>query len=115
MIMVDAKTWTIINISLVIVSVLLVLHLLGVQITPVGLATVDEKDALCIINWQDEFTKTNDFDRCCLESKKQLSCSRNDELTPVGDTDWVCQTGEDGLRILLNDPGFKYCINQEYW
>jgi len=114
--MVDAKTWTVINISLGIIAILLVLHLFGVQITPVGLAAVDTQGALCIINWQDEFSETNDFDRCCMEAKKQLSCRRNFEVTSEGTVDWSCQTGDDDeLRILLNNPGYKYCIHQEYW
>jgi hypothetical protein len=114
--MVLAKKLTVINLSLLLIVILLILHLFGVQITPVGLAAVDTNQALCIINWQDEYSQTNDFDRCCLEAKKQLSCRRNTEITPEGNVDWVCKTGEnDDLRILLNNPAYKYCINQAYW
>lgn len=113
--MAKEKTWAIVNISLALVIVLLVLHLLNIQISPVGQAAATAEGSICIINWQNEFNPTNDINRCCFEARKQLTCRRNQEVLESGVVDWSCQTGKGGLRILLNNKAYKYCVNQNYW
>jgi len=107
--------WAIVNISLALIVILLVLHLFNIQISPIGQAVVTTEDTFCVVNWQNEYTPTNDLNRCCFEARKQLSCKRNHEVLDNGIVGWSCQTGEGGLRILLNDQAYRYCVKQEYW
>ncbi|HLC81818.1 MAG TPA: hypothetical protein VJH68_04115 [Candidatus Nanoarchaeia archaeon] len=112
--MFPARTLIVINVSLVFIAFLLILNLFGVQITPLGQAAVP-REGLCVINYKDQFTATNDLDRCCFEAAKQLQCQRDRQILEQGQTEWVCQTGVGGVRILLDNDARRYCVKQPYY
>lgn len=110
--MVSAKVWTTINVSLGLISLLLILNLTGVELPSLGQAqyALDKEDPVCIVNWQDNFNQWNDLDRCCLEAKKQLDCHRES----LDDLDWVCQSGNE-LKYWMNNKAFNYCKQLRIW
>ncbi len=110
---VSKKVLIIINLSLLFLAFLLFLSLLGVQITPVGQAAVP-RQGLCIVNYKDQFTITNDLDRCCFEAAQQLECRRERHQLQQGVTEWSCYTGIDGARILFDNTARRYCLKQPY-
>ncbi len=110
--MVSERTFFIINISLGLLSLLLLLTFLGVELPTLGQAqyALDKEDPLCMVNWKDEFNPWNDLDRCCLEARKQLDCHREQR----DNLDWVCQTGLS-VKYWLNNKAHNYCKQQPYW
>ena len=114
--MVSDRALSIINVSLALVSILLFLNLFNIGIPSLGKATFGEfpEDAVCLVNVGDEYTQWPDLDRCCLESRKQLSCSRADP--PVGfEVNRVCTTENSHVKYWLNNKAFNYCQQQTYW
>ena len=112
--MVSQRTLIILNASLTFIAFLLVLSLFGVQVAPLGRAAVP-REGLCVINYRDKYTPTNDLDRCCFEAAQQLKCRREQQIMEVGRTEWVCQTGTGGVRILLDNNARRYCVKQPYY
>ena len=112
--MMPQRILIILNLSLVFIAFLLILNLFGAQITPLGRAAVP-RAGLCVINYQDQFTATNDLDRCCLEAAKQLVCRRDHQFSAAGATEWTCQTGAAGVKIMLDHPARRYCVKQPYY
>ncbi len=110
--MVSEKVLFIINVSLGLLSVLLLLTFLGVKLPTLGQAqyALDKEEPICMINWKEEFTPMDDLDRCCLEARKQLDCYR----VQKDNLDWVCQTGF-GVKYWLNYKAHNYCKQQPYW
>ena len=110
--MVSERALLIINISLGLLSVLLVAMLLGVKLPTLGQAeyALDKEEPLCMIEWQGEMTRLDDIDRCCLQAREQLDCKpeANEKL------DWRCGT-QAGLQIWLNNKAYNYCRQQPYW
>ena len=115
--MVSLRWWTTINFSLGLVILLLILPLLGIELPTLGKAQeVFNRDSpLCVVQWQDKHTSWDNIDRCCLEARKQLSCSRGGELFEEGSTDWDCTTGESTIHYRLNDKAYYYCTQQSIW
>lgn len=122
------KVLSVINVSLIILSFLLVLNLFGISLPNLGFAlydTFDTKETVCLANWQDDYSEIN-IDYCCHESIKQLECVAEDfeiELN-LGDgtqelfsTSIVCKTGDNNnnMKYYLNDKAYRYCKNQNYW
>jgi hypothetical protein len=108
------RVLVIVNVALVFVAFLLILNLFNVQITPLGQAAVP-REGLCVINYKEDFSVTNDLDRCCFEAAKQLTCLRERQvIDEIGQTEWVCKTGEVGPKILLDDTARRYCVKQPY-
>ncbi|NQV91363.1 hypothetical protein HQ489_02720 [Candidatus Woesearchaeota archaeon] len=114
--MVSDRQLAIINVSLAFIAILLFLNLFNIGIPSLGKATFTEipTDAVCLVNVGDEFTPWADLDRCCLESRKQLSCSREIPPADLGVTR-VCQTENSPARYWLNNKAFNYCQQQVYW
>ena len=110
--MVSEKTLFIINVSLVLVSVILVLTLLGMKLPTLGQAQYyfDREEPLCEIEWQGEVSLMQDLNRCCLEAREQLECHKAADQ----DFDWVCQTGTS-VKYRLNNKAYNYCGQQPYW
>jgi hypothetical protein len=68
------------------------------------------------VNYEGNFGETNDLGRCCLDAAKQLECFRERQIIEdIGQTEWVCQTGEVGPKILLDDSARRYCVKQPYY
>lgn len=112
--MISKRVLIIVNTTLVFVVFLLILSLFGVQVTPLGRAAVP-REGLCVINYKDKYTATADLDRCCFEAAQQLECLRGRQILEQGQTEWVCQTGQGGVRILLDDSARRYCVKQPYY
>ena len=113
--MVPDRVFAIINVSLGLITVLLLLSLLGVTLPTLGQAQylLDKEDPLCLISIQDDQTPWNDLDRCCLEARKQTLCTQEVRFLENGRVDWVC--GSQGNGYLLNNKAYNYCRQQPYW
>ena len=112
--MVDKKIVIVINVSLLFIAFLLILNLFDVQISPLGQAAVP-REGICVVSFRDQLSLTNDLDRCCLEAVAQLTCSREEIISNFGQTDWICQTGMAGAKILLDNTAHRYCVKQPYY
>jgi len=109
------RTWTIINVSLIFIGIMLVLNLLNVSLPTFGKAQywIDKEEPLCVVNWKEGFNQWDDLDRCCFESLKQLDCYK-EKLFIEGQTygfDWVCRT-DGGVKYWLNNKAYNYCRTQ---
>ena len=115
--MVTKKIWFILNISLSLVSLLLILTLFNIQLPTVGQAkyALDSQTELCLVEWNNEVSEWNDIDRCCLEAKKQLSCEKETFYTEFGTTTQHCSTGESTVSFHLNQKAYNYCKGQSIW
>ncbi|MBI2665576.1 hypothetical protein HYX12_03080 [Candidatus Woesearchaeota archaeon] len=117
--MVSEKALTIINLSLVFVSLLLLLNFLGIELPSLGQAQywLDQQPPICVVQWKEQLTPQTDLERCCLEARKQLECLsnlRNNQLKSQDDFDWTCQTNS-GIAYQLNNKAYYYCQQQPYW
>lgn len=110
--MVSKRTLFIINVSLGLLSVLLLLVLLGLKLPTLGQAqyALDKEEPLCVIQWGKESTSYQNIDRCCLQARQQFECRAESK----DNVDWMCGTGE-GLQIWLNNKAYNYCKQQPYW
>ena len=110
--MVSPRVLFIINVSLGLLSLLLLLMLGGVKLPTLGQAQyyLDKEEPLCMISWKEEFNPLDDLDRCCLESRKQVTC--HEEIN--GHADWVCESGAS-VKYWLNHKAYNYCRQQPYW
>ena len=110
--MVSGKTLFIINVSLGLLSVLLLLMLFGLKIPTLGQAeyALDKEEPVCMLEWEGELTPLEDIDRCCLQAKQQFECKAESK----DNLDWLCSAGE-GLQIWLNNKAYNYCKQQPYW
>ena len=110
--MVSERALFIINVSLGLLSVLLLLILSGLKLPTLGQAqyALDTEEPVCMIGWNGNFTSFDDIDRCCLQAREQLECrpEQQDNL------DWACGAGS-GLQIRLNNKAYNYCKQQPYW
>ncbi len=127
------KVLSIINVSLILISFLLILNLFGVSLSNLGFAlynTLDSEETVCIANWQDDYSEIG-LDLCCHESIKQLECVEEDfeielflrnqdsseEISKLFVTDVTCKTGtgNNNMKYYLNDKAYRYCKSQSYW
>ena len=110
------KTWTTINVSLALISILLLLTLFGVELPTLGQAqyALNKDEPLCYLDLQGELTQYNNLDRCCLEARKQSLCIRNVLIKDNLKLDWQCDAGS-GNGYRLNTKAFLYCKQQPYW
>ena len=110
--MVSERALFIINVSLGLLSVLLVLMLLGVKFPTLGQAqyALDKEEPACVIQWGEEATPFTDVDRCCLQARQQFECQAQSK----DNLDWMCGSG-GGLQIWLNNKAYNYCKQQPYW
>lgn len=115
--MVNRRIWSILNVSLSLVSVILVLTLFGVELPTVGQAQylLDTEDELCVLEWNNELSIFGDIDRCCLEAKKQLSCEGEVLDTEFGKTTKHCSTGASTVSFHLNQKAHNYCKGLGFW
>ncbi|MBT4538807.1 hypothetical protein HOI26_05795 [Candidatus Woesearchaeota archaeon] len=112
----SARKWTIINISLGLVAVLLLVTFLDVELPSLGKAFYlsDSSDPICIVDWQGELNEFSDLDRCCLEARKQLYCDVVVRSINGSNIDRVCHSGktlvdDNSLRYWLNNKAHGYC------
>jgi len=110
--MVSERGLFIINVSLGLLSVLLLMLLLGVKLPTLGQAqyALDKEEPVCMIQWEEELTPFEDIDRCCLQARQQSACKAESKEN----VDWVCGA-EQGLQIRLNNKAYNYCKQQPYW
>ncbi|MEK6939964.1 MAG: hypothetical protein AABX31_04510 [Nanoarchaeota archaeon] len=110
--MISERVLFIINVSLGLLSVLLVLMFLGLKLPTLGQAqyALDKEEPVCVIQWGEESTIHQDIDRCCLQARQQFECRAQSK----DNLDWMCGTDER-LQIWLNNKAYNYCKQQPYW
>lgn len=110
--MVSGRVVFVINVSLGILSVLLLLMLFGVKLPTLGQAqyALDKEDSVCMLEWEEELNQFDDIDRCCLQARQQFECKAENK----DNLDWVCGAG-NGLQVWLNNKAYNYCRQQPYW
>ena len=116
--MISKRALTVINISLAVIALLLVVNLIGFKTPALGrtFASLDKTAPLCVVQWKQEFTPWEDYDRCCLEARRQLSCDREENQFSVGEVQWHCKTGAGNIpTIWLNSKAYAYCQQQPFW
>lgn len=113
----EARGWVIANMSLGIISFLLLLHLFNVPVAVAGKAydlsldLVSAPEALCAVEWGDEKTIFSNLDQCCLYARTQLSCERRVGFVGSEEVDWDCYTGRGKVvHYLLNQKAYRYCL-----
>ncbi|MBT4445804.1 hypothetical protein HOA92_03925 [archaeon] len=110
------QTLNVINISLVLISSILILNLFGFQIPNLGYAiqdAIDTEQATCFASYDNQASEIN-LDLCCQEAKKQLSCIGNKQVISTVETDVQCSTGTTTIKYHLTDNAYRYCQNNYY-
>lgn len=107
------KAFIIANITLGVISFLLLLQLFEVPEMVAGKAydVVTPGDSFCAVSWGEEKTVFDDLDRCCVFARTQLNCERR--VGRVGDVEveWDCYTGKGKVvHYLLNQKAYRYCL-----
>lgn len=101
----------VLNVSLILVSTLLLLNLMGVGHGITGQmihGALDKEHTVCLAQFQDHASQIN-IDICCQEANKQLSCKRHQQTTNGLETEILCTTGEGSISYALNSEAFNYC------
>ena len=110
--MVKKRIINIINVSLIMVSFLLILNLFGIQFPNLGYTVynlMDTDSEVCFVEWKDSSNQI-DIANCCHEVRKQLSCENKKNLFNNFETDITCKTGDgDVLKYHLNNKAYRYC------
>jgi hypothetical protein len=103
------KALTTINISLVLISALLILTLFDVHLPSLGQAffIIDQEDPLLVVNWKDDYNSYN-LQRGCFEARQQAECLPVKKVLPQGEVDWVCQSG-NSVKYWLNNKAYYQC------
>jgi hypothetical protein len=112
------QVWIALNISLSLIAVILILTFFDIELPSVGKTQyfLNKEQPSCIVNWQSEFTSWNDFNRCCLEARKQLECIKEERVIEGKEVHWRCQTGSGKvLAYWLNNKAYLYCQQQTIW
>lgn len=117
MIMVSKKGWTVINLSLILVALLLILNLFSISWPSFGKSVEQlQSESFCWVNWQEQYTLWPDLDACCLEARKQLQCETSSNLQLAQEQLLVCQTGSGPtVQYWLNSAAYQYCQKQVFW
>jgi hypothetical protein len=111
------RVWSIINVSLVLICVLLLLTFFSVELPTLGKAqyAFDSSQELCVALFEGEEVEWDDIHRCCLEARKQLMCNKEMKETAFGITQFTCQTGASSTSLQLNSKAYNYCQLQAFW
>ena len=111
--MVSKRLVNVINISLALISFLLILNLFGVTLPNLGYTLFDKVDTseeVCFANWQDNYNELN-MNLCCHDVRKQLVCeSLVTEIDGIK-TDIICYTGESTVKHYLNSKAYRGCLS----
>lgn len=111
--MVSKRAVNVINISLALISFLLLLNLFGVTLPNLGYTIFDRIDATeeaCFVNWKDNYNELN-MNLCCHDVRKQLNCeSFTTEIDEVK-TDVICYTGDSTIKHYLNNKAYRECLS----
>ena len=115
--MLSPRAWVVANVSLGVVILFLGLHLLNVDLPSLGQARAyfDPAEPLCVVEWKGDLTPWEDLDRCCLEARKQVSCTREQTAFASDDLTHLCATGKSSIRYHLNEKAYFYCTQQVIW
>jgi hypothetical protein len=108
----NEKVFIIANITLGVISFLLLLQLFGVPKLVAGKAyeVIIPGEPFCAVQWGEEKTVFNDMDHCCLYARTQVNCERRSEVVSGADVQWDCYTGKAKVvHYLLNQKGYRYC------
>ncbi len=108
-----SNQWMVINISLAVLSLILVLTLFEVKIPTIGQArySSNPQEPLCIINYQNELTVMENQDFCCHWVRQQLQCDRTELELNDQTLTRDCHTGNGKVvHYLLNEKTYEYCF-----
>lgn len=108
--MAGKRVWSVINVSLSLVAILLLLNLFDVQLPPLGKSVEQLKgESICVMKtWAGDFAERGVLD-CCQEKRKLvLSCERKELFYTDKTLDWACFTG-NRIEYYFNNQAFKYC------
>ena len=113
----DKRVWPVMNVALAVLAVLLTLNLVGVELPSVGKAEylLDKNDPICFVDWQGEINPVEDLNRCCLEARQQVDCFLHEKKIGNSVAGWVCQSGENSIKFIMNNKQYNYCRLQRYW
>lgn len=110
------REWTVINLSLGLLALLLIAPLAGITLPNLGKVfyLLDGNEPLMVIEWQGQFSSCKDINRCCLEALQQAECVLEVKNTSLGDADWRCSSG-NSVEYRMNTKAYAYCSLQPYW
>ncbi len=110
------RTWTVINLSLAVLAVLLLLTLLGVRMPTVGdaLYAADPQEPLLLLQWENSLSQCRDLERCCLQVAMQAECQAEIREFPEGRTVRHCSNGPGTVQYWLNRKAYAYCLNSPW-
>ncbi len=108
-----SKTVNILNVTLVLISAILILNLFNIQIPNIGFTiqnAIDPEDPACFASYQDSAEQIN-LNYCCHEAKKQLECINNKQTINNIESDITCQTGTNSntIKFHLTNAANRYC------
>lgn len=108
------KTWVILNISLSIISLLLLLQLFDIPTTIAGKAyqTLTPGTPLCAVQWENDKTLLPNLDQCCYYARTQTRCEQKPATLGKEQLQWDCYTGSpqpNTIHYLLNQKAYRYC------
>ncbi len=114
---ISKNTWIILDLSLFFIALLLIITFFGFKFPNLGKSQqVLAQDAWCVVkNYNQEYVPFNDLDRCCLQARQKLDCSREDILLGKLQLDWNCHTPDDPIEYHLNLEAYTYCKRLEFW
>ena len=108
--MVSSKVWAVINVSLGLITVILVLNLMQIKLPTLG-KSVEQlgSEAFCVMkNFEGEFV-VREMSSCCAEKRElTLGCEEGTWYYQDKTLQWYCFTGND-LGYYLNNAGADYC------
>ena len=108
--MINKRVWTIANVSLVFIALILTMNLFEFEWPSVGKPIGQlETESFCVMkNWENEFV-VRDINSCCLEKKKVvLNCEKEDLYYMDQTLQWQCFTGSK-FEYYFNTAGYNYC------
>ena|SRR3989344_6262684 len=109
----SSNQWMVVNISLAILSLILVLTFFEVEIPNLGQVRylANPQEPLCVINYQNDYTKMENQDFCCHWARQQLQCDRIEREWSNQILTRDCHTGTGKVvHYLLNEKTYEYCF-----
>ncbi len=117
--MVEARTLTIINISLGFLSLLLIVSLFGLTLPNVGYGIFNALDAgeeHCFLEVGEESQELS-LAQCCQHVRQQLSCEQKTNNIQEVNTNVLCKTGdsENTPEYYLTNKAYRSCAQSQKW
>ena len=110
------RQWTILNVTLALVAVILFATLLGLKLPSTGKALylLDSEEPVCLVESDGVVNSWPDLDHCCLAARTQLQCLKETKDFAASRTDWSCFTSSS-VQYYLNNKAYHYCQQTPIW